>query len=154
MERKLTILMRALLAVALVAITLVLTYEFWRAGNGKSSLDVQEIRLQASISRRSVPGGVCGRRKYPSTMPATPSWCCGCLLDTSKEHAGHVFPYQDEVVDIKILFVAQQSQKKEPSQQRSPQKGLIRVERMKEGVGVPKDGGLIGPGNELSLIHI
>ena len=51
MERKLTILMRALLAVALVAITLVLTYEFWRAGNGKSSLDVQEIRLQASISR-------------------------------------------------------------------------------------------------------
>ena len=36
MERKLTILMRALLAVALVAITLVLTYEFWRAGNGKS----------------------------------------------------------------------------------------------------------------------
>ena len=63
MERKLTILMRALLAVALVAITLVLTYEFWRAGNGKSSLDVQEIRLQASISRRSVPGGLCGRRK-------------------------------------------------------------------------------------------
>ena len=51
MECKLTILMRALLAVALVAITLVLTYEFWRAGNGKSSLDVQEIRLQASISR-------------------------------------------------------------------------------------------------------
>ena len=51
MERKLTILMRALLAVALVAITLALTYEFWRAGNGKSSLDVQEIRLQASISR-------------------------------------------------------------------------------------------------------
>ena len=45
MERKLTILMRALLAVALVAITLVLTYEFWRAGNGKSSLDVQEIRF-------------------------------------------------------------------------------------------------------------
>ena len=34
MECKLTILMRALLAVALVAITLVLTYEFWRAGNG------------------------------------------------------------------------------------------------------------------------
>ena len=51
MERKLTILMRALLAVALVAITLVLTYEFSRAGNGQSSLDVQEIRLQASISR-------------------------------------------------------------------------------------------------------
>ena len=48
MECKLTILMRAL----------VLTYEFWRAGNGKSSLDVQEIRLQASISRRSVPGGL------------------------------------------------------------------------------------------------
>ena len=45
MERKLTILMRALLAVALVAITLVLTYEFWQAGNGKSSLDVQEIRF-------------------------------------------------------------------------------------------------------------
>ena len=45
MECKLTILMRALLAVALVAITLVLTYEFWRAGNGKSSLDVQEIRV-------------------------------------------------------------------------------------------------------------
>ena len=52
MECKLTILMRALLAVALVAITLVLTYEFWRAGNDKPSLDVQEIRLQASISRR------------------------------------------------------------------------------------------------------
>lgn len=80
MERKLTILMRALLAVALVAITLVLTYEFWRAGNGKSSLDVQEIRLQASISRRSVPGGLYGRRKYPSTMPATPSWCCRDIL--------------------------------------------------------------------------
>ena len=44
MERKLTILMRALLAVALVAITLVLTYEFWRAGNGKSSQDVQETK--------------------------------------------------------------------------------------------------------------
>lgn len=29
-------------------------------------------------------------------------------------------------------------------------KGLIRIERMKEGVGVPKDGGLIGPGNEQS----
>ena len=56
MECKLTILTRALLAVALVAITLVMTYEFRRAGNGKSSLDVQEIRLQASISRRSVPG--------------------------------------------------------------------------------------------------
>ena len=56
MECKLTILMRALLAVALIAITL--TYEFWRVGNGKSSLDVQEIRLQASISRRSVPGGL------------------------------------------------------------------------------------------------
>lgn len=72
------------------------------------------------------------------------------LLTRRKEHAGHVFPYQDEVVDIKILFVAQQSQKKEPSQQCSPQKGLIRIERMKEGVGVPKDGGLIGPGNEQS----
>ena len=80
MECKLTILMRALLAVALVAITLVLTYEFWRAGNGKSSLDVQEIRLQASISRRSVPGGLYGRRKYPSTMPTTPSWCCRDIL--------------------------------------------------------------------------
>ena len=74
------------------------------------------------------------------------------LLTRRKEHAGHVFPYQDEVVDIKILFVAQQSQKKEPSQQCSPQKGLIRVERMKEGVGVPKDGGLIGPGNEQSTL--
>ena len=37
MERKLTILMRALLAVALVAITLVLTYEFWRAGRDEAN---------------------------------------------------------------------------------------------------------------------
>ena len=69
MERKLTILMRALLAVALVAITLVLTYEFWRAGNGKSSLDVQEIRLQASISRRSVPGGCMDAGNIPRQCP-------------------------------------------------------------------------------------
>ena len=69
MERKLTILMRALLAVALVAITLVLTYEFWRAGNGKSSLDVQEIRLQASISRRSVPGVDAGNIPRQCPLP-------------------------------------------------------------------------------------
>ena len=56
MECKLTILMRALLAVALVAITLVLTYEFWRAGNGKSSLDVQEIRF-AGVYQPEVGSG-------------------------------------------------------------------------------------------------
>ena len=52
MECKLTILTRALLAVALVAITLVMTYEFRRAGNGKSSLDVQEIRLRPDRPNR------------------------------------------------------------------------------------------------------
>ena len=68
MECKLTILMRALLAVALVAITLVLTYEFWRAGNGKSSLDVQEIRF-AGVYQPVSPTA----QRTPSTCPACPS---------------------------------------------------------------------------------
>ena len=71
MEGKLTILMRALLAVALVAITLVLTYEF--VAGGQRQILWMCRKSACSVYQPEVGSGwLCGRRKYPSTMPATP----------------------------------------------------------------------------------
>ena len=57
MECKRTILMRALLAVALVALTRVLTYEFWRDANVKFSMDEKQTRVEWSVNHTSALRG-------------------------------------------------------------------------------------------------